>query len=66
MGGRAAGGQSWEGAAAGVEETDSAVEQSQCRHGLSHPGSSPLPTAAEEGTVTSQSSPLWLYQAGAL
>lgn len=49
VGGGAARGQSGEGAAASVEETDPTVEQSQSRHGLSHPGSVPLPTAAQEG-----------------
>lgn len=40
----------WEGAAACVEKTNPTVEQSQSRHGLSHPGSIPLSTAAKKGT----------------
>lgn len=52
VGGGAAGGQSWERAAAGLEETDPAVQQSQSRHGLSHPGSVSFPTAAQKGTLT--------------
>lgn len=51
MGGGAAGGQSWERAAAGVEETDPTVQQSQPRYGLSHPGGLSFPTAAQEGTL---------------
>lgn len=39
-----------EGAAASVEKTNPTVEQSQPRHGLSHPGGVPLPTAAKKGT----------------
>lgn len=33
-----------------MEKTNPTVEQSQPRHGLSHPGSIPLSTAAKKGT----------------
>lgn len=52
VGGRPSGGQRWEGPAAGVEEADPAVQQSQSGHGGGHPGSVSIAAAAAAGLNT--------------